>query len=193
MRVIRIADLTPKPWKNGGGTTTEVMVSPRGAGFDDFDWRLSVADVASDGPFSLFPEIDRTLTLIQGNGLVMTMGGEAPLTLTTASAPLSFPGDVPVFASLVDGPIRDFNVMTRRGCYSHVVAKHDLAAAPTALPHGRTRLIVSLGTGPLALGRDVIDVAFGDVIEIGATQASSVAGTHPILLVQLMARISKQS
>ena len=54
------------PWKNGGGTTIEIAVSPHGAGLDDFDWRVSMAHVASHGPFSLFPNIDRTLAVLSG-------------------------------------------------------------------------------------------------------------------------------
>ena len=52
-----------RPWKNGGGETAEIAVSPAGAGFDDFDWRISTAIVAQSGPFSGFPGVDRVLTL----------------------------------------------------------------------------------------------------------------------------------
>jgi environmental stress-induced protein Ves len=185
MKLILFADLTPKPWKNGGGTTTEIAVSPEGAGFDDFDWRLSVADVASDGPFSLFPRIDRTLTLIEGKGLAMQIDGRAPVTLTTASAPLAFPGDVPVSATLIDGAIRDFNVMTRRGRYSHKVGKHDLRTGPATLPPGDLRLIVSLGAGRISLGSNSVDADFGDVIAIVEDLSDRVTGTHAVLFVTL--------
>ncbi|WP_448953460.1 HutD/Ves family protein [Labrys neptuniae] len=183
MKLIRFADLTPKPWKNGGGTTTEIAVSPEGAGFDDFDWRLSVAEVASDGPFSVFPEIDRTLTLIEGNGLTMAIAGREAVTLTTTAAPLAFPGDVPVSASLVDGPIRDFNVMSRRGRFSHEVQRHLLAAgALTLAPH---KLLVALGAGPIRLGDTNTALAFGDVVIFEADDAGSIVGALPVLLVTL--------
>ena len=61
MRILRAPDYRVMPWKNGGGTTTEVAVSPEGAGLDHFDWRISMARVEQDGPFSTFPGIDRTL------------------------------------------------------------------------------------------------------------------------------------
>ena len=51
------------PWKNGGGVTSELARSPQA---DEFDWRLSVAEVATDGPFSQFPGIDRLLVLLSG-------------------------------------------------------------------------------------------------------------------------------
>ena len=188
MRLIRFADLVPTPWKNGGGITTEIAASPAGAGFGDFDWRLSIADVASDGPFSLFAGIDRTLTLIAGNGLVMTIDGGRPLTLTRTSPPLSFPGDVPVSAALVAGPIRDFNVMTRRGRYAHSVTRHDLKTGPAALPSGGTRLVVSLGAGSLGIAGARVTVGFGDVIEAEGPASGSLEGfdgLQDILVVQL--------
>ncbi|GLS22752.1 hypothetical protein GCM10007874_57720 [Labrys miyagiensis] len=183
MKLIRFADLTPKPWKNGGGTTTEIAVSPEGAGFDDFDWRLSVADVASDGPFSLFPAIDRTLTLIEGKGLVMAIDGREPVPLTPASAPLSFPGDVPVTATLIDGPIRDFNVMTRRGRFSHTVTKHDLKAGTAEVKDGSLTILLSLGGGTLDIDGAVMDMALGDVVFLD--KAVTLAGTHKILIARL--------
>jgi environmental stress-induced protein Ves len=45
-------------WKNGGGTTREVVTQPPGAAFDEFNWRVSIATIASDGPFSTFPGVD---------------------------------------------------------------------------------------------------------------------------------------
>ena len=182
MKLIRFADLTPKPWKNGGGTTTEIAVSPDRAGFDDFDWRLSVADVASDGPFSLFPDIDRTLTLIEGNGLVLAIEGREPVTLTLASEPLPFAGDIPVNATLIDGPIRDFNVMTRRGQCSHAVEKHDLKAGPIEVNEA-SAIVLSLGSGTLDADGAMIDMAFGDVIVFD--KATTLSGTHQILIARL--------
>ena len=61
--LIPFANLEPVSWKNGGGSTTEIAVFPPDAGFDDFDWRVSLATVAADGPFSAFPGIERTLAM----------------------------------------------------------------------------------------------------------------------------------
>ena len=111
------------PWKNGGGSTTEIAIGPVGASLDAFDWRISMAQVASDGPFSMFDSIDRTLAVIEGSGMELTIGGEAPVVLGHASEPLSFPGDVPTTARLLAGDITDLNVMTRRGQFSHRVVR----------------------------------------------------------------------
>lgn len=119
MRIIRAADCRKMPWKNGGGETTEIAVSPAGAGIEDFDWRLSMALVAAGGPFSVFAGIERTLAVLEGDGLELTIEGMSPATLTTASQPLAFPGDAPTSAVLCGGAITDLNIMTRRGRFSH--------------------------------------------------------------------------
>ncbi|MFD0462192.1 HutD family protein [Microvirga aerilata] len=83
-RVIRNADLVRVAWKNGGGTTAEVAAFPEGSGFDTFGWRISMADVESDGPFSVFPDIDRTLIVVEGNGIELDVEG-VPFRLDRAS------------------------------------------------------------------------------------------------------------
>lgn len=102
-----------QPWKNGGGETAEIMVSPAGAGFDDFDWRISTAIVAQSGPFSGFPGVDRVLTVIEGGAMDLTVAGQ-PQHLDAGSAPFAFPGDAPAEAMLTGPPLLDFNVMVRR-------------------------------------------------------------------------------
>src|SRR3546814_10305481 len=69
MQVLRAAAHRVMPWKNGGGSTTEVAVAPDGAGLDEFDWRISMAVVGADGPFSGFPGVDRTLAVPARAGL----------------------------------------------------------------------------------------------------------------------------
>jgi uncharacterized protein len=118
VRLIRNQDLVRIPWKNGGGTTAEVASFPEGSTLDTFGWRISMADVASDGPFSNFPGIERTLILVEGAGIEIEVAG-ASHRLDPASPLLSFPGDVPTKARLLSGPIRDLNVMTRRGQFEH--------------------------------------------------------------------------
>jgi len=117
-RAIRNADLVRVPWKNGGGTTAEVAAFPEGSGFETFGWRISMADVVSDGPFSVFPGIDRTLIVIEGTGIELDVEGIA-YPLDRASPKLSFSGDDITAGRLLSGPIRDLNMMTRRGQFRH--------------------------------------------------------------------------
>ena len=119
MLILESAGYRQMPWKNGAGTTTEIAVSPSGATTDDFDWRISMAQVGSDGWFSEFPRVDRTLAVLEGNGIDLSIAAAPPVRILPASAPYSFAADTPVFAKLLDGPIIDLNVMTRRNRFIH--------------------------------------------------------------------------
>ncbi|MDE2394197.1 MAG: HutD family protein [Burkholderiales bacterium] len=123
-RLIRAAEARRMPWKNGGGETVEVAVHPPGAGIGDFDWRVSLAGVAADGPFSTFPGVDRTLAVVRGAGLRLEVGTAAAVTLGPESAPLTFAADAPTRAQLTNGAVRDLNVMTRRALLRHRVERH---------------------------------------------------------------------
>ena len=85
-RLLRNADHRRMPWKNGGGETVEVIVHPEGASLSDFGWRVSMATVASDGPFSVFPGIDRTIVVVEGAGGLMSPIGERDYVADLAEA-----------------------------------------------------------------------------------------------------------
>ncbi len=119
MKIIRAIDCRTTRWKNGGGSTTEIAIEPPDASLERFDWRISMARVASDGPFSEFPDIDRTLAVISGNGLHLSIDGRPPVTLDRDSDPIQFPGDIATSARLLSGEITDLNVMSRRQRFSH--------------------------------------------------------------------------
>jgi len=113
MRLLRAGDRVAQPWKNGGGVTREVAAWPESAGFDTFDWRVSIAEVAAAGPFSHFGGIDRTLAVLQGR-MRLTFP-ERVLELDSASAPLAFPGEAPCEGEPLGGAVTDLNLMVRRG------------------------------------------------------------------------------
>jgi hypothetical protein len=114
-----VRDLPAMPWKNGGGVTREIVCQPPGAGMGDFDWRVSIAHIASDGPFSAFPGIDRVITLLSGGG-VQLLGddGQVNHRLDTPLTPFAFEGEAAIHARLLAGDCHDFNVMTRRAVCS---------------------------------------------------------------------------
>lgn len=147
MRLIRRDSLTPQPWKNGGGVTREIAAHPPGVGMEHFDWRISMAEVAADGPFSAFPGIDRTLTVLDGRGLTLDFGGGA--VALDPGAPLSFPGEAAVTARLSAGPISDLNVMTRRAVLRHHATP---LAQGDAAPAGTVALVLLAGTAEGAAG-----------------------------------------
>jgi len=119
VKIVRAGECKTTAWKNGGGSTTEIAVAPPGASLDRFDWRVSMARVACDGPFSEFAGIDRTLAVVTGHGLALTIGEAAPIVLDRHSDPIRFAGDTPTSARLAAGEITDLNVMTRRGRFTH--------------------------------------------------------------------------
>ena len=124
MRVIRADSYRHMPWKNGGGETAEIAISPDGSGVDSFDWRISMARVDSDGPFSSVPGVDRTLTIIDGAGLQLSIDGVF-VEVTAGSGPLAFRGDARTNATRIGGAVTDLNVMTRRQRFSHRVTRID--------------------------------------------------------------------
>jgi environmental stress-induced protein Ves len=123
MQVLRARDYRRMPWKNGGGETREVLASPIGARLDAIDWRISLATIASNGPFSVFNGIERTLCVIRGEGIQLQVGDASPALLRPNTAPFTFDGEAPASAALVDGAIVDLNVMTRRARFRHSVTR----------------------------------------------------------------------
>ncbi|MFB7181044.1 HutD family protein [Streptomyces sp. NPDC056257] len=150
LRLLRAADRGATPWKNGGGVTREIAARPEGAGTGDFAWRVSLAEVAADGPFSSFPGVDRTLTLAEGAGMDLAVAGVRHL-VDERFAPRDFAGDEPTDCRLLDGPVVNFNVMYRR---SETRAQTAVVrgALALAVPPGETLLVVALD-GPAALYR----------------------------------------
>jgi environmental stress-induced protein Ves len=139
IRILRAADRVATPWKNGGGVTREVAVWPPGSDLNAFDWRISIAEVRDEGPFSLFENIDRTLTILEGRmALAFT---DRTVELDAHNAPLAFPGDVPCFGTPLGGPVTDLNVMTKRGrCAAHV----NRIAGEMKLPDARHIVVVAI-------------------------------------------------
>jgi environmental stress-induced protein Ves len=171
MRILRAKDYRRMPWKNGGGETTEIAISPEGAALDEFDWRVSMAAVASDGPFSLFPNIDRTLAILSGNGIRLRVDGIGTIDLTQASAPFAFPADAAAGADLLDGPIVDLNVMSRRGVLRHTLVRRDITARCRLQRNGNTMLVLvqddiaTIQTGALRVSLDPGDSVLLDNVD----------------------------
>ncbi len=105
------SDYVRQPWKNGRGTTTELW---RHEADGRLLVRLSRAAVVEDGPFSLFPGLDRTLTVLSGPGFRLT--GEGTSVRCDPLVPVAFSGDLALWACETKGrKSDDFNVMTARG------------------------------------------------------------------------------
>ncbi|MEE1755000.1 HutD/Ves family protein [Streptomyces sp. SP18CS02] len=149
VRVLRAAGRRAVPWKNGGGITREIAAAPEGAAVEAFAWRVSLADVVADGPFSVFPDVDRILTVVAGTGMDLTVGDGCRV-LAERHAPRCFPGDLPTEGRLLEGPVVNLNVMVRRGAVAATVAVVR-GGRPVTVPDGATVLVVALG-GTARLG-----------------------------------------
>ncbi|NBA94114.1 HutD family protein [Pseudomonas sp. R5(2019)] len=109
LNVLRAADYPRMPWKNGGGSTEEIT-RDAGQGLDGFGWRLSIADIAESGGFSSFAGYQRLITVLQGDGMTLTVDGQDSRPLLPFDA-FAFRGESVVSSTLLGGPIRDFNLI----------------------------------------------------------------------------------
>lgn len=167
MDILRYRDLTPTTWRNGGGSTREVMSFPIGA--EDFDWRISIADVDTAGDFSVFPGMDRILTLIDGELLVLNVDGVEHA--MEKYRPFRFSGDSATSCMLPVGSTTALNVLARRGTVKAYLSIVELSKT-------RAHPIFDDQLGILLLGNAVVTPAEGtESAELGALDA--VRGSDP--------------
>ncbi len=146
MRVhhLREADYRRQRWKNGGGWTTELAV---GGDADDFDWRASIAEIESDGPFSVFPQCDRHIALLDGFGMRLEFDSAQPALLEQRLQFVRFAGEWKTYGSLIDGPVRDFNLISRRDRVRAEVLHRPLVGTMVFLAQPRTTWFVYVAAG----------------------------------------------
>jgi environmental stress-induced protein Ves len=121
--VVRSADVAPQPWADGGGTTRELLQAADGS------WRVSLADVDAEGPFSSFAGRHRLLTVVDGPVLRLVVDGDE--SLVEPRRPFAFDGGAEVSASVPEGPVRVLNVIADPGVEAFV----------TVLELGRTSVL----------------------------------------------------
>jgi hypothetical protein len=111
MILVQTSRAAPVPWKNGGGVTRELLRLPADGG-DDWTLRISVADIAANGPFSPFAGVTRWFAVLEGAGVRLSFP-ERTLNVQRGDAPLCFDGADAPDCTLLDGATRDLNVMVR--------------------------------------------------------------------------------
>ncbi|GAB3432756.1 HutD family protein [Massilia solisilvae] len=152
--LIPFAGLSPVPWKNGGGSTTEIAIAPPDALFDEFEWRVSLATIAADGPFSQFPGVDRTLVLVEGHGVTLDFEDGERMLVCEDEPLAAFPGETRVDAKLNRGATTDFNVMTRRERCHHEFGRRVLAGTSTFAPRGDVTVLFLAQGDSLTVSND---------------------------------------
>ena len=108
-RLFRVDDAAAQPWRNGGGQTRELIAWPSA---QQWAVRISVADVAADGPFSRFEGTQRWFAVLEGKGVELTIDGTARQ-VRRGDAPLCFSGEATTHCRVLAGATRDLNLMLR--------------------------------------------------------------------------------
>lgn len=151
LTVSRAAEQVRMRWKNGLGTTLEVARwdDPGGG---EMLWRVSIADVATDGPFSLFGGYRRIISVLDGEGMALTVDGVRSRVLRQYD-PFAFDGGARTSCELVDGPIRDFNLIADERVPARMRWTR-LAGNAEATGAARWVLVYNAGTGTLLVRAD---------------------------------------
>ena len=144
-------DFQTLPWRNGLGSTVE-LISEILEGHEAFSWRLSIASVANDGPFSDFSGYDRTLLLLEGAGITLNNPNGGSIELNSPLDCAHFKGEDLINASLHDGPIKDFNVMTLRSICSSSVTAINEKSEPLIQINAEKLLVYSLKPIKIQIG-----------------------------------------
>lgn len=175
-RVLRAAQRAAVPWKNGGGLTCEVAVHPAGSGLASFDWRVSIAEMRVAGPFSVFPGVERRMAILHGT-LSISIDGKATR-LSPESSPVTFPGEVPVYATPSAGAVTDLNVMTRRERFASRLTRHEVPEPAAVVASADTTVL--LAGSQLRLGWEgrELELAPFDAVLIEAGEQGRVIPGH---------------
>jgi environmental stress-induced protein Ves len=182
-RILRSADYVARPWKNGGGTTRDIAASPSGASLDSFAWRLSLAQVDRDGPFSRFDNVDRTLVLLSG---AMALHENDRRIDLVRNEPFAFEGERVIEATVAGGSTLDFNVMTRRGRASHTAGCESFSKQAHVEPRtGSTVVLFALERGLLVDG-DQLDVHDTAIITAQRVSVTTVAHAAAALVIEIV-------
>ncbi|QIB34993.1 HutD/Ves family protein [Ancylobacter pratisalsi] len=171
IKVLTTSDYKVTPWKNGGGVTQDVLLMPEGATHENFDIRLSIAPIVSEGAFSSFPGVDRHITLLTGERLGLSFGAETrqlkrlePFYFDSVQQPQSL---------LPDGPVRVFNIMTRRGRWNAQVMPASGTTEPLLAAPDEGLVVLHAVSGTWQVGHALGSV----VVRPGDTLVSSEEAT----------------
>ena len=191
MLQLRPADYRLMPWKNGGGSTTEIAIEPPGASLgESFTWRVSSAAVAASGLFSSFPGLVRSLLLVEGVGFILDIEGQGRLRLKHPGQVASFSGDATVGATLIQGPCMDFGIISDPAKVRVELQWLNLGRDATSLSLAPTTLLYApwgpVVVDPLGLELEPKDCLRFDPADAGTHLGLRAAfGTTPLVVVSI--------
>lgn len=173
MQVIAANQARRVRWKNDGGWTTELARDPPEG--ESFHWRVSIAEIEQDGPFSAFPGIDRELLLLDGSGIELDIDDAAPLRLAQRFERVRFAGEARVRCRLLAGPTRDFNVMVDRSRLHAETLARPLVGSMLIFAEPGTQWLIHVLAGQMSAKQDAQQVEVGTG---GSLQLDFRSGTH---------------
>ena len=165
------------PWANGRGTSFEIASDRDDAG--NWSWRLAMAPVNEDGPFSRIECVNRFLAVVQGNGMLLTVDRKKLQCLPMQV--VRFRGDAITEAALTDGPIMDINLMIRRK-----EADGDMTLVSESGSLNVASIIVAIGgSAQVECGDSTIELEPHDsILECDGETVSLVSGTVCVVSVK---------
>jgi hypothetical protein len=162
MRIIRNRDFRETRWRNGMGISWDIAADPPET--EDFGWRFATALIERDVPFSIYPQVDRIFTLIEGDGLDLDFEGGRILAVERPFVPHPFACDVAAFCRLRRGPCRALNLLMARGRW---LAAVDILSSGAEIAHDGPILLFALegaaDAGGAALGQGDAALTHGHV------------------------------
>ena len=182
-------------WRNGSGWTREILRSPSSGTDtgDAWDWRMSIAEIEQDGPFSIFPDIERELILVHGNGLRLRFDDDDVHVIEPPHGRLRFAGERIAFGELIDGPTHDFNLMWRRDRIDAELWHRPLVGLMVLFvePGEQWAVHVLSGHAQASDSADRATAAMGDTLLFSATQMRArfaLDGGGEVLVIRLRTR-----
>lgn len=168
IEVLKADQYTKMLWKNGAGYTLEIA---RSQGEIEFDWRISMANVTTSGPFSLFPNKQRIITVLDGQGIVLHVD-DLPARSLKLGDIFAFHGESQVHSELVDGAIRDLNLIYDPAKFHARFQRVDGTEAQTFLSSADLIFIFNNGSDTeVAIEEKAFLLAARETLKIGKTTA----------------------
>lgn len=175
-------------WANGGGWTREIVRAradgPAEDGDSGWDWRASVAELAADGPFSIYPGFERELVLVSGHGLALQIDGQSFL-IAPPHGRLRFDGGLPVLAQRTDGPVTAFNLIWRRGAIDAQLLHRPIVGAMLFFGEPGVTWLLYVLAGQVRTPEGVLDVGDAAQLRVAPGDRSVIEGGGEVLLVKL--------
>jgi uncharacterized protein len=188
VRIIRFSDLAVSPWVNGKGETRQVSACVDPARHPDFLWRISMATVGAHAPFSRLKGIDRTISVLKGEGLDLTVDGERHR-LTREAPPFRFDGGSETSGGSIAGETLDLNVMSRRGFHEHHVRKVLITDTASIVAGHEHTFLIFAGPAKLQIGAETFTMDTCDSLcEISAGSRVDVHVAAPDYAFEIVTR-----